>query len=121
MRAGLTWISTEPGGPGLTAQDGDRLTEISPPPRDTLHLLLPRPDNTILLLLFLLLLPPVLVPPVVGPGLGDGLDGVGGEGPHVTDGVQEVVPGGQTDRQRSATRLKTLKQNVFINFLTVLE
>ena len=121
MRLRLTWISTEPGGPRLTAQDGDRLTEISPPPRDRLHLLLVRPASTILLLFLLLLLPPVLVPPVVGPSLGDGLDGVGGEGPHVTDGVQEVVPGGQTDRQRSSTRLKTLKQNVFINFLTVLE
>ena len=43
-------------------------------------------------------------------GRSDGLDGVGGEGPHVTDGVQQVVPGGQSVRQGRATGLKTLQQ-----------
>ena len=36
------------------------------------------------------------------------LDGVGGERPHVADGVQEVIPGGQTSGDLGASRLKTL-------------
>ena len=36
------------------------------------------------------------------------LDGVGGERPNMADGVQEVIPGGQTNGDLSASRLKTL-------------
>ena len=61
-------------------------------------------------LVFLLLLLPVFLFPVpVGVGRGDGLDGVGGQRPHVADGVQEVVPGGQLVRYLRATRLKPLE------------
>ena len=60
-------------------------------------------------LVFLLLLLPVFLFPVpVGVGRGDGLDGVGGQRPHVADGVQEIIPGGQTSGDLSASRLKTL-------------
>ena len=41
-------------------------------------------------------------------GGGHRLYGVGGQRSHVADGVQEVVPGGQTNRDLRATRLKTL-------------
>ena len=61
-------------------------------------------------LVFLLLLLPVFLFPVpVGVGRGDWLDGVGGQRPHVADGVQEVVPGGQLVRDLRTARLKPLE------------
>ena len=61
------------------------------------------------LVFLLLLLPVFLFPAPVGVGRGHGLDGVGGQRPHVTDGVQEVVPGGQLVRDQGTARLKPLE------------
>ena len=58
------------------------------------------------LLIFLLFFSSFLFP--VPAGGCDGLDGVGGQRPHVTYRVQEVLPCGQANRDLSTTRLKTL-------------
>ena len=58
----------------------------------------------VLLLVFLLLSSPFPLPVCCR----HWLDGVGGERPHVADGIQEIIPGGQTSGDLSASRLKTL-------------
>ena len=60
---------------------------------------------TLVLLLVFLLLSPAFPFPVC---CRHWLDGVGGERPHMADGIQEIIPGGQTSGDLSASRLKTL-------------
>ena len=64
-----------------------------------------------------LLLPLPLGLPVPLPGLlpgcrGDWLDGVGGERPHVADGVQQVGPGHQLSGDLGAAGLETLPTRI---------
>ena len=61
------------------------------------------------LLLLLLLLSPAFSLPAGG---SHGLYGVGGQGSHVADGVQEVVPCGQANRDLRASSLKTLNSEM---------
>ena len=63
----------------LSAQHWNRLAQVPPPP-----LQLSSRSFSPTFLFLLLLLP---VPSLVGVGLGHRLDRVGGERPHVTDGV----------------------------------
>ena len=74
-------------------------------------LLLPVPPSRLLLLPLPLRLP-VPLPGPLPVGRGDGLDGVGGERPHVADRVQQVGPGHQLGGDLRAAGLEPLPATI---------
>lgn len=116
----LTRVPAEPGYPVVRAKQRSRLP---PPPLQPGLRRVDGGDEHIIITLLLSVPPPrLLLPlplglPVPLPGLlpgcrGDWLDGVGGERPHVADGVQQVGPGHQLGGDLRAAGLETLPTRI---------
>ena len=122
----LTWISTKPCDPVISGQHWTRVP--SPSLKRSLRSLVKNvgdvdvltanisPLSLSILTLLVLLLVLILFSSAFSlPGCGrHGLDGVRGQRPHVAHSVQEVCPGGQTNRDLRASRLKTLNIKIKI-------
>ena len=122
----LTWISTKPRDPVIIGQQWTRVP--SPSLKRSLRSLVENVGDvdvltanisplslSILTLLLVVLLLLLLFSAFSLPGCGrHGLDGVCGQRPHVAYSVQEVCPGGQTNRDLRASRLKTLNIKIKI-------